>query len=75
MRSGLQPVRKEPMILEMNDKKMDGPPVGLGREFLVFVRQNKKLWLVPLVLLAILVAVGVLLAQSGALAPFMYTPS
>jgi hypothetical protein len=44
-------------------------------EFIQFLRANKKLWLIPLALLAILVLLAVSLAQSGALAPFMYTPS
>jgi hypothetical protein len=48
---------------------------GLLREFFAFVRGNKKLWLIPLALLAILVVTAIVLAQSGALAPFMYTPS
>jgi hypothetical protein len=48
---------------------------GLLVEFIAFVRANKRLWLIPLALLALLVVTAILLAQSGALAPFMYTPS
>ena len=43
------------------------------REFLAFLRQEKKFWLIPLV--AVLVLFGLLLvfAQSSAVAPFIYT--
>jgi Family of unknown function (DUF5989) len=42
-------------------------------EFWQFMRQNKKFWLAPIVL--VLVMIGVLLAVAGssALAPFIYT--
>ena len=45
----------------------------LLREFWLFFRQNKKYWLLPMIL--ILVAIGGLLifAQSSALAPFIYS--
>lgn len=44
----------------------------LFKEFLVFVRQEKKWWLVPLA--AILLAIGALVvfASGSALAPFIY---
>lgn len=46
---------------------------SLLREFWLFFRQNKKYWLLPMIL--ILVAIGGLLifAQSSALAPFIYS--
>jgi len=59
----------------MTDKKDEAKERGLYREFFAFVRDNKKLWLIPLAVLAIVVVTAILLAQSGALAPFMYTPS
>ena len=42
----------------------------LMREFLLFARQNKIFWILPLVLL--LVAAGVVIAGSSAVAPFIY---
>ncbi len=47
--------------------------LALAGEFWLFLRQNKKYWLLPIIL--ILFAVGALLvfAQSSALAPFIYT--
>lgn len=45
---------------------------GLLREFWVFLRQNKKWWLLPILL--VLFLVGSLIVLSGtALAPFIYT--
>lgn len=45
----------------------------LWRELWAFMRERKKWWLLPLIL--ILAAVGMLLAfaQGSALAPFIYT--
>ena len=46
---------------------------GLLSELWAFMRERKKLWLLPILL--VLVAVGGLLvfAQGSALAPFIYT--
>ncbi|MBU6365013.1 MAG: hypothetical protein KJT01_02260 [Gemmatimonadetes bacterium] len=46
---------------------------GLLRELVLYMRDNKKFWLLPM--LAVLVGVGGLLvfAQGSALAPFIYT--
>ena len=46
--------------------------VGLVKEFVAFLRENKKFWLIPLLLA--LLAVGALLILGGtAAAPFIYT--
>ena len=46
--------------------------VGIVREFLAFLGENKKWWLIPL--LVILVLMGALILLSGsAAAPFIYT--
>jgi hypothetical protein len=45
---------------------------GLASEFLGFLRQNKKWWLLPIIL--VFMFVGVLLVLGGtAAAPFIYT--
>ncbi len=45
---------------------------GIVKEFIAFLRENKKFWLIPL-LLAFL-AIGALLVLGGtAAAPFIYT--
>jgi len=45
---------------------------GLARELWLFVRHNKKWWLLPLLALLAVFAVLVVLAGTGA-APFIYT--
>ncbi|HWB01163.1 MAG TPA: DUF5989 family protein [Pirellulales bacterium] len=45
---------------------------GLVREFVLFLRENKKWWLAPIILVLALMGVLVVLSASGA-APFIYT--
>lgn len=45
---------------------------GLLREFWQFVRENKKWWLIPIVVVTVVLGVLTLLAKTGA-APFIYT--
>jgi hypothetical protein len=44
----------------------------LCKEFLLFLRQEKKWWLLPLVVVLLGLAVLILFSGSSALAPFMY---
>jgi hypothetical protein len=46
--------------------------VSLIGEFWLFLKQNKKWWLIPL-LLVILVLVGMALFSGSPVAPFIYT--
>lgn len=46
--------------------------LSLVREFLLFVVENKKWWLVPILLVLLLVGLLVMLGTTGA-APFIYT--
>jgi len=43
------------------------------KEFFAFLRQRKKYWLLPLILVTLLVGSLLVLAQGSALAPFIYT--
>ena len=47
------------------------------KEFLVeiwsFLKQRKKLWLLPIVLILLTLGVLIVLTQSSAIAPFIYT--
>lgn len=52
--------------------EQDAPAGGIVREFLDFLRHNKKWWLLPLFVVLLLVGVA-LLAGGGAAAPFIYT--
>lgn len=45
----------------------------LAVEFWDFLRQNKKLWLLPIVVLLLLLGALLVFAQTSALAPFIYT--
>jgi hypothetical protein len=42
-------------------------------EYLRFLRQEKKYWMIPLVLLLVLIGMMVVLFEGTALAPFIYT--
>lgn len=45
---------------------------GIVGEFILFLKQNKKFWLIPLLL--VLLALGLLIVLGGtAAAPFIYT--
>lgn len=43
------------------------------REILEFLRQEKKYWLVPIVVVFLLFGLLIVFSQSSALAPFIYT--
>lgn len=45
---------------------------SLIKEFLLFVKHEKKWWLIPLIAVLLLVGAIVLFASSSPLAPFIY---
>ena len=48
--------------------------LSLASEVWMFLRQNKKLWLLPIIIvLVVLSAILIYVEASGALAPFIYT--
>ena len=47
--------------------------LSLLNEFVLFLRENKKLWLLPIVIILLLVGALLVFAQGSALAPFIYT--
>ena len=47
--------------------------LSLIHEFWLFLRQNKKLWLLPIVIVLLLLGALLIFAQGSALAPFIYT--
>lgn len=53
-------------------KQAEQSQVGLFREFIDFMRYNKKWWLTPIILVLLLVGVLIFLGSTGA-APFIYT--
>lgn len=47
--------------------------LSLAAEIWMFLRQNKKLWLLPIIIVLFLLGSLLIFAQSSALAPFIYT--
>ena len=47
--------------------------LSLAAEVWMFLRQNKKLWLLPIIFVLLLLGALLIFAQSSALAPFIYT--
>jgi hypothetical protein len=45
----------------------------LAGEIWLFLAQNKKLWLLPIIVVLLLLGLLLIFAQSSALAPFIYT--
>ena len=45
---------------------------GVAREFLLFLKENKKFWLIPLLAALLLLGLLVLLGETAA-APFIYS--
>ncbi len=45
----------------------------LLREFWLFLKEQKKFWLLPMVIVLLLFGMLLVFAQSSALAPFIYT--
>lgn len=43
------------------------------KEFFLFLKERKKWWLVPLILIFLILGVLIFLTSSSALAPFIYT--
>ncbi|MCA1591198.1 MAG: DUF5989 family protein [Acidobacteria bacterium] len=46
---------------------------SLAGEVWMFLRQNKKLWLLPIIVVLLIMGVLLVFAQTSALAPFIYT--
>ena len=43
------------------------------KEFLLFLRNRKKYWLIPLIFILLLFSMLIVLTQGTALAPFIYS--
>lgn len=43
------------------------------KEFLAFLRQRKKYWLIPLLVILLLLSLLIVLTQGSVLAPFIYS--
>ena len=47
--------------------------VGIVKEFWDYLRERKKVWLLPLVILLLMLGLLIVLTANSALAPFIYT--
>jgi drug/metabolite transporter superfamily protein YnfA len=45
----------------------------LFKEFWLFLNQNKKLWLLPMIVILLVLGALLVFAQTSALAPFIYS--
>ena len=43
------------------------------KEFLEFIRERKKYWLLPIILVLAIFGILIVLSQGSAVAPFIYT--
>lgn len=46
---------------------------GVMSDFVTFLRQEKKYWLLPIVIVFVLFGLLIVLSQSSAVAPFIYS--
>ena len=53
-------------------KQAEAESIGIVREFVDFLKHNKKWWLIPIIVVLLLVTVLVVLSGTAA-APFIYT--
>lgn len=67
-----QPVSEPNQPKNEFERLAEEKPLSLAQEFLLFVRENKKWWLIPIVLVLGMVGLLVVLGSTGA-APFIYT--
>jgi hypothetical protein len=47
--------------------------MGIAKELWAFMRERKKWWLAPMIVVMVLVGALLVFAQASALAPFIYT--
>lgn len=45
----------------------------LVKEFLQYISENKKLWLIPVIIVLVMTGIVLVVAQSQAIAAFIYT--
>jgi len=53
--------------------KQAGLTLGVLRDLFKFLMKSKKWWLTPIVIVLLLVGLLIFLAESSAVAPFIYT--
>lgn len=46
--------------------------LSIAGEFLLFLRENKKTWMIPIVIMLLFLGVILVVGQGSSLAPFIY---
>lgn len=46
--------------------------LSIAKEFLQFLRENKKTWMIPIVILLLFLGIVIVVGQGSSLAPFIY---
>jgi hypothetical protein len=57
----------------MNFLRNTARNMGVARDMLTFFWSNKRWWLLPMVVMLLVLGALIVLAQSSAIAPFVYT--
>tara|TARA_B100000242_G_C43023768_1_gene476616 strand:+ start:1080 stop:1232 length:153 start_codon:yes stop_codon:yes gene_type:complete len=47
--------------------------IEILKEYFVYLKENKKLWMLPIILVLLFFGLLVIVSQGSALAPFIYT--
>lgn len=47
--------------------------IGILKEFWGFLRERKKWWLLPIIIMLVLLGLLIVLTEGSAIAPFIYT--
>ena len=55
------------------DVKAAGQRTGLASEFVAFLKDNKKWWLAPIIIILVLFGFVIVLTEGSAIAPFIYS--
>lgn len=50
-----------------------GSKIRVIKEFFEYIKHNKKLWLLPILILLGIIALAIIVSQSQAIAPFIYS--
>jgi len=51
----------------------NGSRLEIVREVILFLRERKKWWLAPIIIFLVLFGIILVISQSSAIAPFIYT--
>lgn len=54
------------------EKKEPEAASSFWSEFWIFLKQNKRYWLLPIAIVILLLSIFILFTESSALAPFIY---